>query len=117
MKFVMLFNESADAMASRTDESASPAYWAGWAAYMKELEGAGVMVGGHGLQGPETATTLRSVGGEHVVHDGPYAETKELLGGFVTIEVETLDDALAWASRSPSLQGGSVEVRPVLTGM
>lgn len=117
MKFVLMFNESAEAIAKRTHTEDGPAYWAGWAAYMKELGESGVMLDGHALLPPETATTLRSNGGENVVHDGPYAETKEMLGGFVSINVESLDEALAWASRCPALDGGAVEIRPILTGM
>lgn len=117
MKFVLMFNESAEAIAKRTHPEDGPAYWAGWSAYMKELGESGVMLGGHALQPSETATTLRSNNGEHVVHDGPYAETKEMLGGFVSIDVASLDEALAWASRCPALDGGAVEIRPILTGM
>jgi hypothetical protein len=67
-----------------------------------------------GLQGPDDATTVRVQAGQRVVHDGPFADAKEQLGGYFVIEVDTLDEALAWAERCPSATYASVEVRPIL---
>lgn len=75
---------------------------------------AGVFVHGTGLLGPETATTLRKRGGKHSIHDGPFAETKEQLGGFYIVEVADLDAALAWARKIPLAADGSIEVRPAI---
>ena len=75
---------------------------------------AGVFEGGDGLQGSATATTLRVRDGERLLTDGPFAETKEQLGGFYALECKDLDEALAWAARIPEAQFGSVEVRPVI---
>jgi hypothetical protein len=85
-----------------------------WMAYTQALRDAGVMVGGDALQGADTATTVRVRDGETLVTDGPFAETKEILGGFYTIDVPSLDEALKWAAQIPSVTRGSVEVRPVV---
>ena len=78
---------------------------------------AGVMVGGNALQSTDTATTvsvLGGKGGEVVTTDGPFAETKEVLGGFYLLNCADLDEALRWAAQIPGSWRGSVEVRPVL---
>jgi hypothetical protein len=72
------------------------------------------MVGGSGLQPPAVATTVRQRDGKRQVQDGPYAETKEQLGGYFEIEVADLDTALDWAARCPAAATGAVEVRPNL---
>lgn len=63
-----------------------------------------------------SATTVRRAGDRRVVQDGPFADTKEQLGGYFVIEVADLDEALRWAERCPSAQSASVEVRPLLQG-
>ena len=75
---------------------------------------AGVMLGGDGLQPVATATTVRVRDGERLLTDGPYAETKEQLGGFYMLECKDLDEALAWAARIPEAKTGAIEVRPVM---
>jgi hypothetical protein len=75
---------------------------------------AGVLLGGDGLQPVATATTLRVRDGERLLTDGPYAETKEQLGGFYMLECKDLDEALAWAARIPEAKIGAIEVRPVM---
>ena len=81
---------------------------------IQELVRSGHYRGGARLQGTATATTLRRQNGETVTLDGPFAETKEHLGGFHVLDCRDLDEALALASRIPSLRvGGSVEVRPL----
>jgi hypothetical protein len=78
---------------------------------------AGVIRGGNALQPTSTATTVRvqgGKGGDVVTSDGPFAETKEVLGGFYLIECADLDEALGWAAQIPGAWRGSVEVRPVL---
>src|SRR3954471_18990576 len=75
---------------------------------------AGVMLGGDGLQPVATATTVRVRDGERLLTDGPYAETKEQLGGFYLLECKDLDEALAWAARIPEAKTGAIEVRPVM---
>jgi hypothetical protein len=78
---------------------------------------AGVIVRGDGLHGPQVATTVRVRDGKRMVQDGPFADTKEQLGGYFVIEVADLDAALEWAARAPSATYASVEVRPVLPPM
>ncbi len=86
-----------------------------WAAYSQETVDKGAFVSGEGLQPSATATTVRipENGGERPVTDGPFAESKEQLGGFYVLECKDLDEALDWAKKIP-LQAGAVEVRPVM---
>ena len=85
-----------------------------WSAYSQELVDAGAFIAGEGLQPSETATTVRlGEGGEQLVTDGPYAETKEQVGGFYLIECANLDEAIEWAKKLPNSAGG-VEVRPAM---
>ena len=85
-----------------------------WFAYTQELEDAGALLAGEGLQESATATTVRiGDGDERVVTDGPFAESKEQVGGFYLIECENLDQALDWAKKIPA-RGGAIEVRPVM---
>jgi hypothetical protein len=94
---------------------AAEAMSAAFGAYTQSLIEAGALVSGDQLHPPTAATTVRSSDGETVTSDGPFAETKEWLGGYYKIDVESLDDAIDWAGRIPSLQyGGSIEVRPVI---
>jgi len=85
-----------------------------WDAYTIETKDAGAFLGGEGLQPTATATTMQiDAGGDHIVTDGPFAETKEQLGGFYLLDCDNLDDAIAWAKKIP-MPGGKVEVRPVM---
>lgn len=114
MQFMLILNETPEDFARRTDPEQSADYWGGWKAFIKAMTEAGLIVNGDGLQGPHTATTVRIRNGKRVVEDGPFADTKEQLGGYLVIEVPDLDTALDWAARAPSAQSASVEVRPVL---
>ena len=82
-------------------------------AVIAKLIAEGVEFSGHRLQDAETATTIRWDGGEHALHDGPFAETVEELGGYYVIDVADLDAALKWAKMIPIPGKGAVEVRPV----
>lgn len=110
MQYAILFYEDSRALADRTGEDAA-AYWSTWAAYFGAL--GEKTLSGECLKGPDTGAVVRITGSSRQVQDGPYAETKEQLGGFAVIEAESLEDALAWAERCPAAQGGAVEVRPV----
>lgn len=114
MQYMLLFTESAADFALRNDPDKAPACWGAWTAYVDALAGSGIMVSGAGLQPPETATTVRIRDGKRQVHDGPYAESKEMLAGFFVVEVPDLDAALEWAARAPCASYASTEVRPVL---
>ena len=85
-----------------------------WGDFEQALVDAGVHVSGEGLQPSATATTVRRQGDDRIVTDGPFAETKEQLGGFYLIDVENLDEALEWAKKVPISDGQSTEVRPVM---
>jgi hypothetical protein len=82
-------------------------------AYSEALKQAGALKGSGRLQPTSTATTVRTVDGKQQVLDGPYADTKEQLGGYFLIDVNDLDAALSWAARCPGSQHGIVEVRPI----
>jgi hypothetical protein len=77
-------------------------------------EAAGVILGGEGLELTSAATTVRVRDGERVLSDGPFAETKEQLGGYYLLECSSLDEAIDWAAKIPGAATGSVEVRPVM---
>lgn len=81
--------------------------------YTQELNEAGINLGGEALQGVETATTVRVRDGKTLTTDGPFAETKEQLGGFYLVEAPDLDAAIDLAARLPGSWHGSVEVRPI----
>lgn len=112
MRFALLIYESPEAFATRKTEHIH-SYTGAWRAYYKALVEAGVYVDGDPLQLPETGTTLRIQDGKRSVQDGPYADTKEQLGGFIILELPSLDAALDWAARCPTASAGAVEVRPL----
>jgi hypothetical protein len=85
-----------------------------WGEFDDKLLADGVWVAGDGLQPSATATTVRIGEGEATVTDGPFAETKEQLGGFYLLECDSLDDALEYARQIPARPGSSIEVRPVM---
>jgi hypothetical protein len=80
----------------------------------EDMRAAGAFLSGEGLQPTATATSVRVRDGETQVTDGPFAETKEQLGGFYLIEAADLDAAIAWAARIPGARQGTIEVRPVV---
>lgn len=114
MHYMIAFNEPADDFAKRQDPDAAGPYWGAWNAYIGAMGQAGVIVSGNGLDVPETASTVRMRNGQREVHDGPFADTKEQLAGYLIIDVPDLDAALEWAAKSPAASTGSVEVRPVM---
>jgi hypothetical protein len=86
---------------------------AAYTAYTQALKKAGALVGANRLQPTTVATTVREANGKTQVLDGPYAESKEQLGGYYLIDVPDLDAALSWAARCPAANHGVVEVRPI----
>jgi len=109
--FTIYGDESRRASASEEDLLAvSQAY----GAVTQEMNEKGVFVAGDGLYPTQTATTVRVREGNRDVTDGPFAETKEQLGGFYVLDVKDLDEAIEWAAKIPGSQFGSVEIRPVL---
>ena len=83
-------------------------------ALSRRLRDEGKLVSSHELQPSSTATTVQVRGGDTEVTDGPFAETKEVLGGYYLIEAKSLDEAIEWASQIPAARDGKVEVRPVV---
>jgi len=115
MKYILMdyVNEAGWPQLTRAEQE----HWLGaYRAYMEAMTKAGVLRSSNGLQRTSAATTVRVVEGKTQVLDGPYADSKEQLGGFHIIEVADLDAAIAWAARSPTALHGVVEVRPVMEG-
>ena len=86
---------------------------AAYGAYTETMQKAGVLRGGERLRPTNTATTVRVAEGKTNVLDGPYAETREQLGGYYMIDVPDIDQAIAWAARCPGASTGTMEVRPI----
>ncbi len=111
MQYMLLIYEDEAAFAEPSNLQAAVAAHMRLAAEMREK---GVWLAGAGLRPTTTATTVRRSGDGRTVHDGPFPETREQLGGFYMIEVSDLDAALAWARRVPVTDGGGIEVRPLI---
>jgi len=115
MKYALLIY----AMPGET-ERPSPRAGAGvidsWLDYTVALRQSGALLGAEQLDRPDTATSVFLQGGERILTDGPFMETKEHLGGFYLIDVPDLDTALDWAAKMPIMRYGTVEVRPVMEG-
>jgi hypothetical protein len=113
MKYLLTLYGDENRLADRTPEQQAAAMKE-WDVYTRATIEAGVHVGAEGLQPASTATTVKiQEAGEPIVSDGPFAETKEQLGGYYLLDCRDLDDALEWAKRIP-MPGGTVEVRPVM---
>jgi hypothetical protein len=115
MQYILLdyVNEDGWPLLSQTEQE----HWLGaYKAYMQAMTEAGVLKSSHGLKPSLGATTVRVADGKTQVLDGPYADTKEQLGGFHIIEAPDLDAAISWAARSPTALHGVVEVRPLWDG-
>ena len=110
----MILNYTPPSEFADADAVKAAAEGALWGAYTQALIDAGVLVGGNALHPAHTATTLRVRGETRDIQDGPYAASKEHLGGYYIIEVPDLDTALEWAARNPAAASGAVEVRPVI---
>ena len=113
MEFVLTFVQPAAVHEVLADPVKGPPLMGAWKSYMDAAVAGGVMRGGNRLA-PFSTTTVRMREGKRQVQDGPFADTKDLLGGYIVIDVPSLDDALNWAARSPSSLNGSTEVRPVM---
>jgi hypothetical protein len=96
-----------------TDEAAGKAMHDEYMAFTKSILDTGEMVSGDALQGAETATTVRVRNGQRTTTDGPYTETKEVLGGYYVVDCKDLDRALEVAAQIPGARTGSIEVRPI----
>jgi hypothetical protein len=112
MKYMLLIYGTEAAMQAASKPEVDQRM-AAYRAYTEAMKKAGVLAGGDRLQRSASATTVRVANGKTNVLDGPYAETKEQLGGYYMIDVPDLDAALSWAARCPGASHGTVEVRPI----
>ena len=113
MRYLLLiYDNEARYGADPTD--GDPDELAGYIAFNRKTKAAGQHLAGEALQLTHTATTVRIRDGKTMTTDGPFAETKEQLGGFYMINVKDLDEALALAAQIPAARTGSVEVRPIM---
>ena len=112
MQYILLIYGNEAAMQSATETQVAQMQ-AAYGAYTEALKKAGVMIGGERLKPASSATTVRVANGKTEVLNGPYAETKEQLGGFYLIDAPDLDAALSWAARCPGASSGTLEVRPI----
>ena len=113
MRYALLIYANEQDWATQTEEQ-SQAQFQGYMAFTKDIVDRGMQQAGEALQPTCTATTVRVKNGETVTTDGPFAETKEQLGGFYIVECKDLDEAIEVAAKIPDARGGSIEVRPVL---
>ena len=112
MQYMILIYEDEKKFASLSEAEMNKVF-AEYMQYSKDLAAAGVLNGGAALQPVATATTVRVRGGKTATTDGPFAETKEQLGGYYIIDVANLDEAIKWAAKCPGSPSGSIEVRPL----
>jgi hypothetical protein len=111
---LLIYSNEAAMPAPPTDPAEMAAYMKPWDDYTEAVQQAGVLLGANALQPTLTATTVSATGGEVVFTDGPFAETKEQLGGYYLLDCADLDSALDWAAKCPAVHAGRVEVRPVM---
>jgi hypothetical protein len=113
MKYLLTIYSDESGFAEATPEDVQQVM-AAYEAFGRAASEAGVMLGGEGLQPSSTATTVRVRDDATVTSDGPFAETREQLGGYYLLDCRDLDEALGWAARIPGAQSGAIEVRPVM---
>lgn len=110
----MLLIYSADGSGPKPETPEFAEMMQGYFAFTEEIKSAGAFEAGQPLQGVETATTVRIRNGKVEHTDGPFSETKEILGGYYLLNCDNLDDALAYAAKIPTATYGSIEVRPIM---
>ena len=113
MQYLLLINRDEDYLPSLSEQERD-AILEEFMALTAELQASGAYVGANQLGPATTAATVQVRDGEQVITDGPFAETKEQLGGYYLIDVASLDEALEWAAKIPSARHGSIEVRPLM---
>ena len=113
MRYLLLIHNNEQQAATMNQEDMDK-MMAAYGAFTKDIQEKGIFLAGDPLQPTATATTVRVRNGETLTTDGPFAETKEQLGGYYMVECKDLDEALEVASRIPGALTGSVEVRPVM---
>jgi len=113
MQYLLLIYGDESSWETLSEEDRGQIFQA-YGTFTQELQNSGAMVAGDALQPTETATTVRVQNDEVLTTDGPFAETKEQLGGYYLIEADSLDEAIEWAAKIPGARHGSIEVRPVM---
>jgi len=113
MQYLLMIYTSEQQDAQRTPEE-SEANMGAYYTFTREIQEAGVMVSGEALHPTTSATTVRVRNGQTMSTDGPFAETKEQLGGFYLLDCENLDEAIKWAAKIPGAKDGSIEIRPIM---
>ena len=113
MQYLLLIYNNEKAWADMSEEQQGKAFQ-GYMDFTDGIKKSGNYIGGEALQPIATATTVRRKAGKTVTTDGPFAETKEQLGGYYLIEADSLDEAIGWAAKIPGARHGSIEVRPVM---
>jgi hypothetical protein len=113
MQYMLLIYDDESRFASLSKDALKQMH-ADYGTFTQELIAAGALEGGSELSPIATATTVRVRNGKVQTTDGPFAETKEQLGGYYIINVDNLDQAIQWAEKIPSANGGSIEVRPLV---
>ena len=113
MKYLLLIYDDPSVWGSMSEEE-SNAIMGEYFAYTEEMRNAGAFVAGEALQPDATGTVVKVRDGQTLTTDGPFAETKEQLGGYYLVEAADLDEAIRWAAKIPSAKVGSIEVRPVM---
>ena len=113
MQYMLLIYGDQSQWGSMSEEEMGQVMQA-YGTFTQELQDSGAMVAGDALQRTDTATTVRVRNDETLTTDGPFAETKEQLGGYYLVNVGSLDEALEWAAKIPGARHGSIEVRPVM---
>jgi len=113
MRYLLMIytDEKTEAGMSKEEQEA---YMAGYSAFSQTARGRGAYLGGEALQSTGTATAVRVRNGQTVTTDGPYAETKEQLGGYYLLNCKNLDEAIELAAMIPGAKHGTVEVRPIM---
>jgi hypothetical protein len=114
VQYMLLIYSDEAAWDSSFDDETRKAVYAEYTAFTNDLREQGKLVSADELQPSSTATSIRVRDGESLVTDGPFADTKEVLGGYYLIEADSLDEALEWAARIPSARHGTIEVRPIV---
>ena len=112
MQYMLLIHDDPTAWAGMSEEQVN-AVMGEYFAYSQAIRDEGIFVDGNPLPGREAARTVRVRDGARSVADGPFAETKEIVGGYYVVDCETLDQALDAAGRIPSARFGAIEVRPI----
>lgn len=114
MKYMLLIYDAESVLAKMSPQE-SQDFFGEYMKFTDEIRASGHMIAGDALESIRTATTVRTREGKTATTDGPFAETREQLGGYYVIEAKDLDEALTIAARVPSARTGSIEVRPLVT--